>query len=104
MKIKDREYKKMESELARTKEKVIVLEEKIQSIKADFKAKEVESKEGEAKKIAAVEEKVQDLRTRLKAKDDENNQEHNIIFWMLESRSNSVWDPASLHQEIFPRK
>ena len=50
------------------------LEEKIQTLKEDFKRKEGESKESHAKQVSGLETKLSDLRSRLKGKDDELNE------------------------------
>ena len=64
----------MEAELARMKEKCGFLEEKVLTLKEDFKLKERESQEAFEKKVTVLDEKVVEFRSRLKRRDEEYNE------------------------------
>jgi epidermal growth factor receptor substrate 15 len=76
---KERELKKTEGELARLKEKCTFLEEKVVTLKEDFKSKDKENQEAFDKKVTALEEKVNDFRTRLKKRDEEYNEMSQVL-------------------------
>ena len=70
-KAKERELKKMENELKRAVDKVAILEEKVVTIKVDFKKKEAETQIEHGKKKSSMDEKVKELRTNIQNKEDE---------------------------------